>query len=128
MSALDLAGPTLRALMIRMRVRGEDLATATAFLVAERDGAPFLITNRHNLAGRHAQTGEPLHRSAATPDELVISHHSPSRLGEWLEVEERLIDNAGRPLWFEHPTLGAAVDVVALPLTTARGFDGFGYM
>lgn len=60
----------------------------------------------------------------------VVVHVGKSRLrltGRWDSASEPLYDGAGNPLWFEHPTYGRQVDVVALPLTQISGVQIYAY-
>ena len=98
-----------------MRFQGADLATATGFVVESARG-PVLVTNLHNLTGRHPRNGQPLSRSGQVPDEVVIVHNRTRRLGEWVSTVEPLF-NADEPRWIKHPDLGDSVDIAALPLT-----------
>lgn len=94
------------------------LGGATGFIL-EEGGVPFLMTNFHVLSGRHPVTGAQL--GAAVPDRLLIAmprRGVPNGVQfSWRPVVQRLLDDDGRPLWAEHPRLGPAFDVVALPLS-----------
>lgn len=86
---------------------GNQLGNATAFFFL-RDGYLYLITNRHVVCDDVNQL---------YPQKLQVQvHDDPADLtshGElWLDV----LDDAGNPRWREHPTLGKAADVVALPI------------
>lgn len=111
--------PSLGSLLLEMTWNGKVLATGTGF-VARLNGGAFLVTNRHNLAGRRSDDDSLLSSRGVTPDSVTI-HHNGVPLGTWVPVEEPVTDAAGRPLWFEHPVYGKGVDVVALPLTVKRG-------
>ncbi len=105
------------SLFLEMTVRGEILSTGTGFAVMH-DGAPYLITNRHNLSGRRSDTNELLSdQTGACPDSVRIWHSRPGIHVAWAATVEPLYDAEERPLWLEHPLLGRGVDVVALPLT-----------
>lgn len=108
--------PTVQSLRIEMYVRGERLSVGTGFVVTNAD-RQFLVTNRHNLAGRRSDTNEPMSPTAAVPDRVVIVHNKADALGTWITSTEPLYADGGVPLWQEHPVHGRAVDVVALPLT-----------
>lgn len=105
----------MKSLLIELRVNGQPLSTGTAF-AANAPRGPVLITNRHNVTGRHQQTGQPLSPTGGIPNEIVILHNRLNALGQWLPVVQPLHAN-NAPLWVEHPTLGAQADFVALPLT-----------
>src|SRR5438445_620375 len=113
---ITILEPTVKSLIIRLQFNGQGFATGTAF-VAPSPRGPVLITNRHNVTGRHQETGECLSKQAAIPNELVIAHHHTSQLGAWILRVEPLYDAAGNRLWIEHPSLGAKADFIALPLT-----------
>jgi Trypsin-like peptidase domain len=104
----------------------EHLAHATAF-VAVHSGRHFLVTNWHVVAGRHAEDGKPLAASLALPEALLIMHNTDGQIGGWSSRLEPLYDEHDAPLWFEHPTLGRNVDVVALPLTQTDGVRLYPY-
>lgn len=110
-----IAEPSVQSLLIQMQYSGRPLATGTAFVLIGRRG-PVLITNRHNLTGRHQDTGRPLSDTGGVPNEVVIIHNRKDKLGEWLTRVEPLYDD-NRPRWFEHPKLGEKGDIVGLPLT-----------
>lgn len=110
-----IAEPSFKSLLIELRFNGQPLSTGTAF-VANAPRGPVLITNRHNVTGRHQETREPLSDSGDVPNEVRILHNRANRLGQWVSRVESLYNN-GQPLWIEHPILGARADFVALPLT-----------
>jgi len=110
----SIAEPSVRSLLIQMQFQGHPLATGTGVITTSAAG-PVLVTNWHNLAGRHPQTKQPLSATGAIPDEVVIIHNRAGKLGEWVSRTETLTSN-GQPRWTEHPTLGDQADVVAVPL------------
>lgn len=99
-----------------MYFEGQLLSTGTAVLSAiDKSSRCAVITNRHNLTGRHQETNKCLSKTLGTPDNIVIYfHRSESNIGEWLTVKLPLYRDDGTPSWIEHPTLGASADVVAL--------------
>jgi S1-C subfamily serine protease len=112
---LSIEKPSIQSLILQMSVRGQHLATGTGFVV--QDGSSFwLITNRHNLSGRRSDNNAPMSPTGATPDTVTIMHNGSS-LGEWLPMDEPLLDGNQQPLWLEHAAHGRQIDVVALPLT-----------
>ena len=101
-----------------MKALGNTLAIGTSFVATSSTGVNFLITNRHNVTGRHHETGELLcTKTAAVPDSLSVWHNASSGLGQFVPVEVPLF-NEDEPIWIEHPVLGEKADFVALPITT----------
>lgn len=108
---------SVQALLINMLFNNRRIGSATAFVVQGLKG-PLLITNRHNVTGRHQETGEPLDRvNSAIPNGLEVMQPVKGKLGSWQSVKEELFKSEGTPRWHEHPTFGARADFVALPLT-----------
>ncbi len=105
---------SIQSLFIEMRFQGQSLAKGTAFIVNSRIG-PLLITNRHNVTGRHQDTNQPLSPHGGVPNEIVVTHNHASP-GHWIKTVEPLLDGE-KPRWIEHPTFGPKADFVALPLT-----------
>lgn len=112
---LTIAEPSVKSLFVQMQFNGQLLATGTAFVVDTTKG-PVLITNRHNVTGRHPETGKPLSETGGVPNEILILHNRRNRLGKWIARLEPLYDGE-TPRWTEHPSLGPKADFVALPLT-----------
>ncbi len=110
-----IAQPSVQSLLIEMCFGAQVLSTGTSFVCLSSKG-PVLLTNWHNVSGRHPQTKKPLSATAAIPDSIRIVHNRAGQLGHWLLKTEALYSN-GCPLWIEHPTLGDNADFVALPLT-----------
>lgn len=110
-----IAQPSIQSLLILMRFNGQPLSSGTAF-VANAPSGPLLITNRHNLTGRDQNTEKPLSSTGGVPSEIVVIHNRKGNLGQWVSRIEPLFDD-DTPRWYEHPTLGAKADFVALRLT-----------
>lgn len=102
-------------LRLELRALGNTIAKATGFVV-RHDGGDFLVSNWHVLSGRNADTDQPLDRNAAIPDTVRIHHHSVTALGQWVQRDEPLVDNAGGPFYIEHSD-GRQIDIAALRLT-----------
>lgn len=115
---LRLEIPTMKSLFIEMRFQETVLSSGTAFLVAnDKSSHCALITNRHNVTGRHQETGVCLSKNGAIPDNVLIYFHKePLDLGEWQCIRLPLFKDDGQPWWIEHPRLGASADLVALNL------------
>lgn len=121
--------PSLVSLFVQPSFGGNPISSATGF-IARRPGYThyWLVTNWHVVAGRHPTTGQALdEKTGAVPDELVISLHADGAFGEWRQVTEPLYDSAGNPLWFEHPSCGRNIDVIALPMTQGAGCEVHAY-
>lgn len=105
------------------------LGTATGFIV-ELGGDKYLITNWHVVSGRDPNTGQVKHQHGGIPDSIAVHYLKretiPGRL-EWSAVDESLIDTNGNPMWLEHPQFGRKVDVIALRLRNAGGYQIFPY-
>jgi hypothetical protein len=92
------------------------ISTATGFIF-ECGGREFLITNWHNVSGKHFLSGELL---KGRPPVFLKARLATNIGGEgtFTTVPHRveLYDpDSGAPLWYEHPHLGNRCDVVALP-------------
>jgi len=105
---------TIRSLFVEMTFQDTVLSKGTAFILDTKDG-PHLITNRHNVTGRHQETGAPLSATCGIPDAIVITHNSIKGIGQYIKKKEPLY-NGEEPLWIEHPTLKGRADFVALRL------------
>lgn len=121
-----IAQPSVQSLLIQLRFNGQALGSGTAFVVMSSKG-PLLITNRHNVTGRHQETGLPLSKTGGIPNELLIVHNRKDKLGEWLGCIEPLLHADGSPRWIEHPLLKEKADFVALPLTSVTDVHLYPY-
>jgi len=99
---------------------GMQIGTATGFFL-KHDGAWVLVTNWHVLSGRDPANGQPRHKNGAVPE--VCRYYIGSKTEEgirWEPTEEPLGDALlGTATWLQHPQLGQAADVAALPLARA---------
>jgi hypothetical protein len=116
------------SLLLRLTANGNELGTATGFVV-DLGTSKRLVTNWHVLSGREPDTLQPKHKSAATPDGVTIWHNknSLSEEMEWVERQERLVDEEGKPLWLEHPRLRNRADIAALELKALDGVELYPY-
>jgi hypothetical protein len=122
----EIAGPSVRSLLIEMLFDDQPLATATAFAVDGPKG-PLLVTNRHNVTGRNPSTDQPLSKSGGVPNNVKIIHNHATTLGQWVSTTERLYDVHGKQRWLEHPRLKEKADFVALPLMDLANVRTFSY-
>jgi hypothetical protein len=111
-----IAKPSVQSLLIELQFNGQAISTATAFVVNTPTKGPHLITNRHNVTGRHQDTGAPLSKTGGVPSDIVVVHNRKAQLGQWVPRKEPLYVSS-TPRWVEHPTLGSKADFVALQLT-----------
>ena len=61
---------SMQSLLLKMQFNGQLLSTGTGFIVRTPIG-PVLVTNRHNVTGRDQNTGQPLSRTGAIPNETL---------------------------------------------------------
>jgi V8-like Glu-specific endopeptidase len=118
--------PTVQSLFLEIRYNGTTISSGTGF-VYSKHGNHFLITNRHNVTGLHQETNEPLVRDAPSPNEIAILHNKRESLGHWVFRSEQVRGVNDEPLWYEHPTYGPKVDVVALRLSNLDGVTLYSY-
>jgi len=113
---MTIAEPSVKSPLLDIRFNGQALGTGTGF-IGNAPRGPVLITNRHNVTGRHQDTGQPFSPTGGVPNEVVIMHDRTNLLGQWVPRIEPLYNNSGQSRWIEHPEFGARADFVALPLT-----------
>lgn len=65
-------------------------------------------------------------RHGVLPDTIVVMCNT-KQLGTWAPREFSVRDVDEKPLWIEHPSLGADCDVVALPLSSDLEIEWFDY-
>ncbi|MEI2338887.1 trypsin-like peptidase domain-containing protein [Priestia megaterium] len=119
---------SVTSLLIKMYFNDIELSSGTAFLVESPSG-PILLTNRHNVTGRHNVTDECLSRTGAIPNRIDIYHHQKDMLGATVTKSQNLYfdEDMQMSVWYEHPTFGPKVDFVALKLTDLEGVDIYTY-
>lgn len=122
----NISKPYVQSLLIEMQFNGQPLSTGTAFVVNTPTKGPHLITNRHNVTGRHQETGNPLSKTGGGPSDIKITHNRKNALGQWVHRSEPLFIK-GHPRWVEHPFHGAKVDFVALPLSQLTDVELYPY-
>lgn len=109
------------------------LAYGSAFLF-ELGGQQFLVTARHNVTGRHGETSEFLGEYPIAPTHIAIHLLAKPPEGGWrigpsevgphvgtsqIKLKSFLVPLLGedwKPRWLEHPTFGADMDAVVLPV------------
>jgi hypothetical protein len=74
---------SVQSLLINMMFNNAWISSGTAFVVQGAKG-PLLITNRHNVTGRHNETGELLDKKhAAIPNLVEVMHPVKGKPGAW---------------------------------------------
>lgn len=128
---MDISIPTAKSLFIEMYFGETLLSSGTAFLAAKnKESRCVLITNRHNLTGRHQDTGECLDsKHVSVPNAIVVHFHKNQHVigEEWVKKRLSLLDENDKPLWVEHPCLGEKADVVALNFNVGDDVSMFPY-
>src|SRR5437867_278874 len=114
-NATTIDPSSVTSLQLKIRHNDVEIATATGFVV-EKNNKRYLVTNRHVVLAC-AQDQNPTNVGGwICANKIAILHNKLNHLGEWLWVTEDLFDDHNNKRWTEHPTLGAAADLVALPL------------
>ena len=122
--------PSHKSLFVEMYFKDTLLASGTATLIAnDRESHCALVTARHNVTGRHQDTGECLSKHAAVPDSILIHFHGAEELvgSKWKPIRLPLYRDDGSPFWIEHPRLGARADIAALNLSWGKDVTRYPY-
>lgn len=72
---------SVQSLLIQMEYNGQTLSTGTGFVVITPSQGPHLITNRHNVTGRHQDTNTPLSKTGGIPSHITIVHNKKGKSG-----------------------------------------------
>lgn len=104
------------SLYIEMYFNETLLSSGTAFL-ANKDNRIFLITNRHNVTGRHQNTNAPLSKTGGLPNKIRVQRFNSA--SSWIAIDCPLFDTEDNPLWYEHPRLAHTADFIALEVENA---------
>lgn len=109
---------------LKMLFEDTELAIGTGFFYRFAD-TTHLVTNWHNVTGRHPHTNAPLHTEGGVPDRMVIgfphriqkeAHHHA--IGwEWRVIRLYEDNEMHCPTWYEHPHFQQRVDVVTMPIS-----------
>ncbi len=96
-------------------------AHGTAFIYEQND-ALYLITNWHNVSGINPITSNPmLEETAFRPDAIRVRmqidpKHTEYESIKWRNIDIKLYDEDGNPLWFISTKYRHNVDVIAIEL------------
>lgn len=111
--SFNISQPSHQSLFITVLCNGLVIGTATGFVAQGPGGQNFLLTNRHVFTGRDQYTGIIISKTCGEPTSIRVAHNSNGELGQFVEIDYPLYSD-DTPLWLEHPTKSASVDVVAL--------------
>lgn len=125
---VQITDESLMSIFINMYFNDFFISSGTGFLVNSKSGRPLLITNRHNVTGKHNETGDLLsQKTGAVPNRIEIFHNKLGEKGAHIIKSEELLLDGLEPKWVEHPTWGPKVDFVALPLTDLEDVAFYAY-
>jgi hypothetical protein len=106
------------------------ISTGTAFFY-EFNFENYLITNWHNVTGKHFLTKDKLDKKSGRLPTYIEAKLATNFEGAngFTTISHRIeIYKNYEPTWFEHPTLGSKCDVVALKCDRPKNlFDSFHY-
>ena len=109
------------------------VANGTGFFYRAADGQVFILTARHNLTGKHWETGEFLSKSVSPTHLRVLLRNGKLMNGgmpmpytvnspgvastqfRFAQYQMPLVDAEDKPTWLEHPSLGPRMDAAAIP-------------
>lgn len=102
---------------LHMGFNNEVLSHGTGFIYKKED-TYYLITNWHNVSGKHPDSGRHLSDHGGEPNVICTYFRSRENPGVTHKEIIRLYDDDDfqKPVWKEHPTHRNKVDVVAIPL------------
>ena len=94
------------------------ISTGTAFFYKDSE-ITYLISNWHNMSGKHFLTKEPINKGRRLPTYIKIKlFHSNRDIPTSYTLKTVRVDiyKGEQPLWLEHSDYGSECDVVALPM------------
>jgi hypothetical protein len=111
------------AVKLRMQFGDTELAVGTGFFYRFM-GSTHLVTNWHNVSGKHPETGKCLHSEGGIPDRVAIGFPMNSIKDEipviqwdWRVLNLYDDENMEKPVWNEHPIFQHRIDVVTIPIS-----------
>lgn len=124
---MPILKPSLQSLYLEIEFENLLLGCGTGFIVQHKNRF-YLLTNRHIVTGRDNITDKIIHTGCAIPNQIGIWHNVSNGLNlAWEKRIEKLYNENGQPLWFEHPILGKNADFIALPLTQTQQVELYPY-
>jgi hypothetical protein len=103
------------SLELKIMNNSTEIGTATGFVI-DRNNRHYLVTNRHVVLACSPDPNPADLGGWLCANKISICHNRMGHLLESVWVTEDLLDEQGHKRWFEHPTLGGSVDIVAIPL------------
>ncbi len=107
------------SLFVEMMFNEVVLACGTAFYYCFND-VTYLVSNWHNLSGRHPETKQALHSQLAVPNKIKIYCHNLTDLSVTELHVYNLLDDEDNCIWFEHPIFKILIDVAVLPIAKSN--------
>lgn len=109
---------------LRAYCKDKELASGTCFFYKE-DDRMWLVTNWHNLSGRHADTGRPMDKECQLPTRITFSAFKQTGkvVENYPQIEPINIsvklceDDFSGAQWLQHAQFGRQVDVAVLEIT-----------
>lgn len=116
---------SIQSLFLELYYKDTKLGTATGFVIRS-ETQNYLVTNYHVVTNKRPDNGEWLNpKIPISPDMVKIQFLSKDTTENMIEIEERLLDKNGQPLWYENEIGNEKVDVVELPLKDTTGVEIF---
>jgi len=104
-----------QSLLIKTTQIHSHIRQGTGFVV-KHEGKYYLITNWHVLTNRDPITSRCLVTEDYIPNRVNIYHHVTDQPYMWIQQQELLYHDDGKPRWIEQECENGFADVVALPL------------
>jgi len=104
-----------QSLLIKTTQIHSFIGQGTGFVVKHKEKY-YLITNWHMLTNQDPLTMRCLVSEDYIPNRVNIYHHVIGHTDMWIQQQELLFDEQGKPRWIEQERETGFADVVALPL------------
>lgn len=108
---------SLTTLHLHIGFNNEVLSHGTGFIYKKGNNF-YLITNWHNVSGKHPDTGRHLSDHGGEPNLICTYFRDKENPGNTHKEIVNLYSDSDmqKPIWKEHPTHKNKVDIVAIPL------------
>lgn len=115
---------SLISLLLRVEHDGRPIAVATGFVLV-KNSKYYLVTNRHVIR-RCVEDQRPSNVGGwICANHISVFYSRKGLPAQRIWVTESLFTTDGRERWLEHPALGGAADVIALPLVATDNVELF---